>query len=130
MHDFGRFSRENGLSMPQMGALFNLYRKGKISISMICDDLGVTSAAASQMLDRLVQQGFLARSEDPDDRRVKQIILRPKGIAVIDAIIQLRRDWLETLTEMLTTEEQETVVTALDLLTDAARKLEPEEIME
>jgi len=113
-----------------MGALFNLYRKGKISISMICDDLGVTSAAASQMLDRLVQQGFLARSEDPDDRRVKQIILRPKGIAVIDAIIQLRRDWLETLTEMLTTEEQETVVTALDLLTDAARKLEPEEIME
>ncbi len=71
MRDSIRFAKENGLSMSQVGAMFHI-RHGVDGVSDIGDDLGVTSAAASQMLERLVQAGLVTRTEDPHDRRAKQ----------------------------------------------------------
>ena len=79
MRDFTTFMRNSGLSMPQVSALFRLYYQGQCGVTDIADHLDVTSAAASQMIERLVQQGLLERSEDPNDRRVKQIDLSPAG---------------------------------------------------
>ena len=75
MHNFLRFTRESGLSMSQIRALFHLNRKGSSGVSDLGDHLGVTSAASSQLLERLVQQNLILRTEDPNDRRVKQIVL-------------------------------------------------------
>src|SRR5512137_2432058 len=79
MRDFVRFARENGLSQSQVGALFQLRRRGSCAVSDLADHLGVTSSAASQMLERLVQQGLILRSEDPGDRRMKQVALTDRG---------------------------------------------------
>ena len=75
-----RYARENGLSMSQFGALLHIHRMGSSGVTDLGDHLGVTSAAASQMLERLVQQGLILRTEDPNDRRVKQIVLTDKGL--------------------------------------------------
>ena len=72
MRDFILFTKEKGLSMSQIGALFQVHRRGACGGSDIGDELGVTSAAASQMIERLVQQELITRSEDPSDRRLKQ----------------------------------------------------------
>ena len=58
MRHFLRYARESGLSMSQFGALFHIHRRGSSGVTDLGDHLGVTSAAASQMLDRLVQQGL------------------------------------------------------------------------
>jgi len=46
--------------------------------------------AAGQMVERLVQQGFLERTEDPYDRRTKQLTLTAKGRALAQKSIEAR----------------------------------------
>ena len=124
MRDFTTFMRNSGLTMPQVSALFKLHYQGTCGVSDIADHLDVTSAAASQMVDRLVQQGLLERSTDPHDRRVKQLELTPLGSRLLEGSIEARVQWMAGLTTVLSPAEQETIVTALDLLTDAATRLE------
>ena len=123
MHNFICYSKEKGLSMSQIGALFRIFR-GKSSVSDISDNLGVTSAAASQMLERLVQQGLILRKEDPNDRRVRQIVLTDKGHQILQESIAVRQGWLENLARTLTDSQREQVTAALNILIEKANQLE------
>jgi DNA-binding MarR family transcriptional regulator len=123
MRDFMGYARENGLSMPQVGALFQIRRRGSSGVTDLGDDLGVTSSAASQMLERLVQQGLILRSEDPSDRRVKQVALTDKGLQVLQEVIRARESWLSELAETLADPEKRAIIEALNILIDKANRL-------
>jgi DNA-binding MarR family transcriptional regulator len=116
MRYFFQYAKGIGLSMPQIGALFHLNRGGTSGVSNISDDLGVTSAAASQMLDRLVQQELILRSEDPDDRRVKNIVLTDKGRKILKESLHMRQAWLEDLAAALSPAEKQQIIAALQIL--------------
>jgi DNA-binding MarR family transcriptional regulator len=123
MHNALRFSKDRGLSMSQIGAMFQIHH-GTGGVSEIGDELGVTSAAASQMLERLVQQGFIVRSEDPQDRRFKKIVLTGEGHKLLDEVIQTRQSWLNDLADLMTPEEKEQVTGALNILIEKLNQLE------
>jgi DNA-binding MarR family transcriptional regulator len=128
MRNFIRYSRESGLSMSQIGALFRIHHKGGSGVSDLGEHLGVTSAAASQMLERLVQQGLILRSEDPVDRRVKQLVLTEKGIQTLQESIRARQGWLDELSKMLSASEGEQVMAALNILIEKTKQIRlPEE---
>ena len=124
MRNFIHSSREKGLSISQVGALFFIHRQGTHSVTDLGDHLGVTSAAASQMLERLVQQDLILRAEDPDDRRHKQISLTPKGRRTLHDSIQARQGWLEDLADSMPAFEKDQVTAALCILIDRAKQLE------
>ena len=126
MRDFIQFSKDSGLTLPQMSTLFHLHHGSRCGVSDIGELLGVTNAAASQMVDRLVHYELIERSEDPVDRRVKQLRLTEKGRDIVQESIEARRRWMEKLTTALTNDEQESIITALTILTNAAHDLEPE----
>jgi DNA-binding MarR family transcriptional regulator len=123
MHNFICYSKEKGLSMSQIGALFRIFR-GKSSVSDISDNLGVTSAAASQMLERLVQQGLILRKEDPNDRRVRQIVLTDQGRQILQESLAARQGWLENLSHTLSDSQREQIMAALNILIEKANQLE------
>ena len=123
IRNFICYARESGLSMSQLGALFHIQRSGSSGVTDLGDDLGVTSSAASQMLERLVQQDLVLRSEDPSDRRVKQIILTDKGLQVLRESIRARQRWLADLAETLSDSEKEAIIAALNTLIDKANQL-------
>ena len=125
MHDFIQFSKDSGLSIVQMSALFHLHHGSKCGVSDIGELLGVTNAAASQMIDRLVVNGLIERSEDPLDRRAKQLRLTEKGRSIVSQSIEHRRRWMERLTGALTVEDQKSIISALTILTNTARDIEP-----
>ncbi len=124
MRRFIQYARKNGLSMSMIGTLFHLSRKGSAGVTDLGDHLGVTCAASSQMLERLVQQELILRTEDPTDRRVKQIVLTEKGYQVLDEGVRARQGWLDDLVEILTQEEKELIKGALDLMINKANQLE------
>ena len=124
MRNFLRFARESGLSMSQLGALFHLNRMGSSGVTDLGDHLGVTSAAASQMLERLVQQGLILRTEDPNDRRVKQIVLTDQGCQILEDGIRARQGWLDDLAKVVPDDEKEPVITALNILINRASQLD------
>jgi DNA-binding MarR family transcriptional regulator len=123
MHKMIVFTKESGFSGSQLGALFRIQKHG-VGVSDIGHDLGITSAAASQMLDPLVQQGLILRTEDPHDRRVRQIVLTEKGQQVLQQSLNARQAWLDELAERLTPAEKEQIMAALRLMIDAANQLE------
>jgi DNA-binding MarR family transcriptional regulator len=117
------YAREGGLSMSQLGALFHLHRMGSSGVTDLGEHLGVTSAAVSQMLERLVQQGLILRSVDPSDRRVKQIALTEKGIQVLQESMRTRQNWVYDLAEALSDSEKVAIEAALNTLVDKANHL-------
>ena len=121
MHDFRKFMEETGLSFSQITILMSLLHGGSTGVSEIGEQLGVTNPAASQAVERLVQLDLIERREDPDDRRAKQLTLTPKGRTLIEQGIEIRSKWVEGLTDALTPEQQSMIISALTLLTAAAR---------
>jgi DNA-binding MarR family transcriptional regulator len=126
-HNTMRFAKEEGLSMGQMGALMRLHLDHNCGVSDIGAQLGVTSAAASQMIDRMAQMGLLERTEDPNDRRVKLLTLTDKGRSLLLKARQLRSQWIQDLGKRLDPERQAAVTAALGYLIEAARETEAEE---
>ena len=124
MHVFILCAKEHGFSMSQLGALMHISRKGVSGIADIGDDLGVTSAAVSQLIERLVRQALIERTEDPDDRRAKRIELSPNGTQVVRDCTEARQRWLGSLSASMSAEERRIVAEALVLLTDKTRELE------
>ena len=119
--DFKRFMDETGLSFSQLNVLMRLYHGGKSGVSEIGEQMGVTSAAASQAIERLVLMGLIERTEDPQDRRVKRLELTQKGCALMKKGIEARSQWIEGITTALTPEQQSLIISALTLLTAAAQ---------
>ncbi len=122
IRDFRRFMEENELSPSQVNALMRLHYGGQCGVSEIAGNLGITNAAASQMVERMVQAGLLLRVEDTNDRRVKTLSLSESGRQLVERSIDARKCWMESLTRELTPEQQEMIAQSLIMLTEAARR--------
>jgi DNA-binding MarR family transcriptional regulator len=118
-----RYIKSQGFSMQQFFMLLNVYYKKQCSISDLSDRLDITAAAASQMVDKLVQSGLLDRTEDPNDRRAKHVTLSVKGSELIARSIHERFRWVDGLVDGLDADEQHTVANALGILNTAMQKM-------
>jgi DNA-binding MarR family transcriptional regulator len=124
MRERSHFARATGLSMPQFGILMQLHHHGNCAIGDIGDRFDITTAAASQLVDKLVQGGFIRRDEDPHDRRAKVLNLTEKGRELIQQGMEERYRWVDAVAGKLTAEERAKVTEALNILTEAARETE------
>ena len=124
MRGWAHHAKSIGLSMPQFSILMQLQHHGHCGISDISERFEITPAAASQHVENLVQAGLLERTEAPEDRRVRQIQLTPKGSSLIESGIRERHQWMDHLAETLDDKDREKIASALAILTETARKLE------
>jgi DNA-binding MarR family transcriptional regulator len=128
MGNWWRFARSTGLSMPQFSLMMQMYHRGACGMSGISERFEITPAAASQLVDKLVQSGFVKREEDPNDRRAKMLNLTDKGRKLIEQGIEERYRWVDELAGKLNLEERAQVVDALELMMRAAQELEAEPV--
>ena len=124
MRGWTRFAKSTGLSMPQFSILMQLHHKGPCGMSKISERFDISNAAASQLVEKLVHAGYLERAEDPSDRRAKLLKLSPSGAKLVDEGINERYRWMDELTKNLSAEERAKVVEALNILTEAAKKVD------
>jgi DNA-binding MarR family transcriptional regulator len=124
MRENMQFWRESKLSMPQGIVMIKIARAEACGVSDVAEFLGVTPAAASQTVDRMVQMGYLERTEDPHDRRVKQITLSERGKEMVKESVQIRMSWFKDLIPFISPEEQASVTVSLQTLVRAAHELE------
>lgn len=130
MQNMHRYAKESGYSMSQIFALNFIHHRGKCGVTDLGEGMGVSNAAASQMLDKLAQQEMIERTEDPTDRRVKQITLTPKGAQVIKDSLFARQSWFKELEALLSDGEKQQAITVFQLLTDKGKQLGPNETSE
>jgi len=128
MRGWWRYARSTGLSMPQFSMMMQMYHRGACGMSEVSERFEITPAAASQLVDKLVQSGFLMRQEDPSDRRAKLLDLTQKGRELIEAGIEERYRWVNEMESKLTVEESSQISEALDVMTRIAQELEAEPV--
>lgn len=125
--EFLVYTKAHNLSMSQFFAMMHIGRSGACAVSDLSDNLGVTNAAVSQMLDRLVKQELIVRTEDPEDRRMKRIELTDRGKKMIEGSVNARMQWFDQIGAVMSAENRRSAITGLSLLTDAINKLEKRE---
>lgn len=96
---------------PSQGWVLSLVQKcGPISVKEIAKKLQMSSSAATQLIDALVQHEYLIRSEDESDRRTSLISATEKGKETIQVILgQLQISATQTF-GVLTQEELTTYI--------------------
>jgi DNA-binding MarR family transcriptional regulator len=117
--------KQDGLSMPQIYTLMYLYHEGEVRISDVGVLMDVGKAAASQLVERLVQQGLVKRIEDESDRRAKKIRLQPKSLRLIEKGLGVQRQQMGELMRQLSPEQLHAVQKAFMYLIEAMQKHGP-----
>jgi DNA-binding MarR family transcriptional regulator len=124
MRERAHFAKATGLSMSQFGILMQLHYRSNCGVSHLSERFDISNAAASQLVDKLVQSGLIQREEDPSDRRAKLLNLTAKGRELIQQGIEERYRWVEQLAAKLTAEERAKVAESLNIMTEAAQEIE------
>jgi DNA-binding MarR family transcriptional regulator len=122
-----RFVKASGLTMAQFGILMQLHYRQRCGISDISNHMDITSAAASQLVEKLVQGELLARTEDPADRRAKLLKLTPKGQELIEGGLAARHRWVDAFVEQLEPADRERVSEVLAIMTGTLRQMQEQE---
>ncbi|GIE27524.1 hypothetical protein Ait01nite_005690 [Actinoplanes italicus] len=104
------------LTMSQLKIMLLLSRHGTLAGGELARMLGVGAAALSGMIDRLVVQDLVTRTEDVNDRRVRRIGLTKAGTEVIEGIITAGVAKQRQLLSRLSAEELTIVAQAMELL--------------
>lgn len=114
--DFFNYLKHSELSLLQAYALTYLFFKGPIKISELCKHMMVSPAAASQMVDRLEKLEMVARVADPEDRRVRKVIVLDKGEKFVQENFAYSQSWLSEVPSNISPEEEAQITTVLSIL--------------
>lgn len=117
--------RRENLSMPHVATLMYLRRASTASISEIGTYLNLSLAATSQLVDRLVGRQYVSRTEDPDDRRLKKVMLTEAGAAMVEEVMQARVEETARRLAYMPADERRNALATLELMMMYLRGEEP-----
>lgn len=101
------------VTLTQYRTLVVLASRGPQRLSDLADAVGVTSATATRMCDRLIRKKLIHRRTQREDRRNVRITLSAKGQQLVDGVTQNRRNRIQQIVETISAQDQETLITIL-----------------
>ena len=101
-------TRQNPITHSQWFVLGIIENCKNASIKDISGMLGMSSSGVTQLVDGLVQSGYVVRQDDPKDRRLVQLELSLKGKKQIAILREKRIKKMEKLFDVLTDSELRT----------------------
>lgn len=110
------------ITFPQLGILELLHRSGDSNMSDMAHYTGVTTAAMTGIIDRLVRDGYVSRLHDEDDRRVIKIKLTAKGSLLVRSIIEKKRQLTTRIFGTLSHTEREEYLRILTRIKEGFNK--------
>ena len=96
------------VSFPQFFLLGHIASSESLSMTEIADKMAHTTAAATGLVDRLQNLGYVKRMHASDDRRKVLVRITPKGLDLVGRIRQDIVSKLSVVTGILEPEEQTT----------------------
>ncbi len=106
------------LTARQMAVVVALARRPGATMSELAAALGVGRAAASELVERLVQKGVVQRVPDPADRRAVRLDLSPRARALAEAMQAGWRAEVEAAFDDTPSLDPATLIAFLDALLD------------
>jgi DNA-binding MarR family transcriptional regulator len=112
-HELTVLAEELGLSPMQLYTLCSLEPKKDVAMNTLSSLLLCDASNVTGIVDRLQTSGYVTRTEWPTDRRVKQILLTDKGVALRRRVIDRFIDVQPASLAGLSTQEIKTLTTLL-----------------
>jgi MarR family 2-MHQ and catechol resistance regulon transcriptional repressor len=104
------------LTSPQFGVLEILLKTGPVPLKRISEEMMVTGANITCVVDNLEKEGFVRRIHSKEDRRVILAELTATGKTKIDSVMPQYIENMSTLTSILTDHEQKELTKLLGKL--------------
>ncbi len=114
------------LTMPQLKSLFFINNQGSTNSGKLAAALGVTPTNVTGIIDRLVKQGLVSRTEDIQDRRMFLLQATTRGEELVAKLRERRRGYLSEVLARLSLDELATLAQGLNSLVKAAEAHEGE----
>jgi DNA-binding MarR family transcriptional regulator len=105
------------LTMLQMQALTFIKGTGKATMSELAEELGITAASTTSLVDRLIKAEWVLRVSDPDDRRHVRLSLPPARQQKLSQIMERKMDRVSETLDHLSAEDLKELGRILNLLT-------------
>jgi MarR family 2-MHQ and catechol resistance regulon transcriptional repressor len=102
-----------GLCASDFGVLEALLHKGPLPVNALGKTVLLTSGSITTSVDRLTERGFVARKDDPSDRRVRIVSLTADGRRLIKSAFARHAADLDKIVTVLTGHERTTLVSLL-----------------
>ncbi len=104
---------KGNITLPQFLVLEFLYRKGESKMTTLAYFMGVSTAAMTGIIDRLVRDSYCIRAREPDDRRIIKIKLTAKASKLVRKISRQRRKMIINIFGKITGQERENYLKTL-----------------
>jgi len=112
-----------GLSIPEWRVMAVLGRFGPLSASGVCERTAMDKVTVSRAVPRLIEQKFVKRDTDPNDRRRAILQLTAHGTRTHRKIVPIARGHEAELAAALTVQERRSLDTLLAKLQQRASEI-------
>jgi MarR family transcriptional regulator, organic hydroperoxide resistance regulator len=112
---------ELNLTLAQLKSLFFIAAKDKTNFKKLAEALGVTPPNVTGIIDRLVEQGLVTRTENAEDRRIMLLQATEKGQELLNNLRERRTTQMSQVLGFLTSDE---LVAQVKVLKDLKRAAE------
>lgn len=114
-----------GICMPpsHVKVIFALSHVGSSSLSHLASHIGVSKPNLTPIIDKLIQDGFVNRYEDPRDRRILRVELTEKATDLHKLQTQKFKDMLSEKLSVLNVDDLNSLESSLETVTNILSKL-------
>jgi DNA-binding MarR family transcriptional regulator len=108
------------LNMTDLEALDLIFLRGRATAGELAQATGLSSGAATALIDRLEKAGYVSRTHDADDRRRVYVSARREAVAPIEAVYKPLQARMLVLWSTYSARDLAVVLDFLKRSTDAA----------
>lgn len=105
------FFKQYRLTKPQMHILYSISQCGNLTVKDIASKMGITSSAATQMIEGLVDEKFIERTHDNNDRRIVHVAFSTPGKKRFEAFKKAHIERVARTFEVLSDKELDALIT-------------------
>jgi DNA-binding MarR family transcriptional regulator len=105
-----------GLRTPQLRALLRIVRDEGLTMGELARHIGISFAAATQVVEQLVDLGLVTRERSTTDRRVVRLGLTEHAHAELDAVLARRAAQVREVCAQLSPDEARAFARGMELL--------------
>ncbi|MDR3570759.1 MAG: MarR family transcriptional regulator [Candidatus Pacebacteria bacterium] len=104
---------------PSQWAVLGLLRQGPLTVKEVAATLGISSSAATQLVDALVKAGHIDRAESAEDRRAVTLTMSKKTAVHVAKMREEHVSRLSVMFEILSDTELKTYVALTKKIAEA-----------
>jgi DNA-binding MarR family transcriptional regulator len=112
------------ITIPQLVVLEMLTRDGESRMTDLARSINVTTAAMTGIVDRLVRDGYVIRTNDLRDRRVIKIKTTSRGARIAKSAIEQKKAIFRKMFGVISQEDREEYLRILTIICDRISRQE------